>query len=140
MDGGEYSIARTTDFGDRRVCVTECASYDAELLDDIIERHCEALGLSELMHEGCTVAIKPNLVIKRRPEEATTTHPEVVAAVIRAAFRRGAGKVIIAESSGGLYNKPAMSAIYNTCGMTQVCEREGAQLNLDFSYHNVEHA
>ncbi|MBQ9993576.1 MAG: DUF362 domain-containing protein, partial [Clostridia bacterium] len=47
---------------------------------------------------------------------------------------------IIAESSGGLYNKPAMSAIYNTCGMTQVCEREGAQLNLDFSYHNVEHA
>lgn len=123
------SITRVTDFSDRRVCVTACDRYDIDRLDGIIEEQCEALGLSDYITEGCSVVIKPNLVIRRKPEEATTTHPEVVAAVIRAVKRRGAGRVTIAESSGGLYNKAAMTAIYQTCGITEVCEREGAELN-----------
>ena len=136
----ERSIRRTTDFGDRRVCVSPCERYDAAELDRIIEEMSETLGLTRLVKPGCTVVIKPNLVMRRPPEEATTTHPEVVAAVIRAVKRRGAGRVIIAESSGGLYNKPVMTAIYQTCGMTDVCSREGAELNLDFSNVEIKHS
>ena len=133
-------ISRSTDFSDRRVCVTACDRYDTDTLDRIIEKQCEVLGLSDYITEGCSVVIKPNLVIKRKPEEATTTHPEVVAAVIRAVKRRGAGSVTIAESSGGLYNKAAMSAIYQTCGITDVCKREGAELNTtDFSSVMLSH-
>ena len=134
-------INRTTDFSDRRVCVDRCDSYDIDRLDAIIEKQCDILGLSEYITEGCSVVIKPNLVIKRKPEEATTTHPEVVAAVIRAVKRRGAGRVTIAESSGGLYNKAVMSGIYQTCGITDVCVREGAELNTtDFSSLPLTHS
>lgn len=133
------AIRRSTDFADRRVCVAPCEDYDLDRLDAIVEEQCEALGLSDYITEGCRVVIKPNLVIKRRPEEASTTHPALVAAVIRAAKRRGAGSVIIAESSGGLYNKAAMSAIYATCGIAEVCEREGAELNFDFGSVPVNH-
>jgi len=126
---GTDVITRVTDFSDRRVCVNACDKYDIDMLDRIIEEQCSVLGLDEYITEGCSVVIKPNLVIKRRPEEATTTHPEVVAAVIRAVRRRGAGSVTIAESSGGLYNKAAMTAIYQTCGITDICAREGAELN-----------
>lgn len=131
------AIRRTTAFDDRRVCVSPCEDYDVGRLDAVIEEQCEILGLSSLVTPGCSVMIKPNLVIRRTPEEATTTHPEVVAAVIRALKRRGAGKITVAESSGGLYNKPVMSAIYQTCGMTEVCGREGAELNFDFSEVSV---
>ena len=134
------AISRTTDFSDRRVCVSPCDSYDIDRLDAIIEEQCSLLGLSDYITPGCSVVIKPNLVIKRRPEEATTTHPEVVAAVIRAVKRRGAGSVTIAESSGGLYNKSVMSGIYNTCGITEVCRREGAELNTtDFTSIPLTH-
>lgn len=134
------SITRSTDFSDRTVCVSACSEYDIEKLDAIIEEQCTVLGLSEYITKGCSVVIKPNLVIRRRPEEATTTHPEVVAAVIRAVKRRGAGKITVAESSGGLYNKAVMSAIYQTCGITDICAREGAELNTsDFTAIPLTH-
>lgn len=124
---------RQTDFTDRRVCVSKAPDYDIDLIDGIIEEHCGVLGLSDYVKEGCTVVIKPNLVIKRKPSEATTTHPAVLEAVIMAVKRRKAGRIIVAESSGGLYNKAAMSAIYSTCGVAEVCERQGVELNFDFS-------
>ena len=136
---GGASIARTTDFESRAVCVSACDRYDLTLLDDIIEQHCVRLGLDNLIFDGATVVIKPNLVIRRRPDEATTTHPDVVAAVIRAARRRGAGRVIVAESSGGPYTKAAMNLIFSGCGITEVCEREGAELNTDFGISTVDH-
>ncbi len=133
-----HTIIRSTDFSDRRVCVSACDTYDIGRLDSIIEEQCQILGLSDYISEGCSVVIKPNLVIRRKPEEATTTHPEIVAAVIRAVKRRGAGTVTIAESSGGLYNKAAMTSIYQTCGITEICAREGAELNTtDFTSRPV---
>lgn len=134
------TISRSTDFADRRVCVSACDQYDIDRLDAIIEEQCRTLGLSDYITEGCSVVIKPNLVIRRKPDEATTTHPEVVAAVIRAVKRRGAKSVTVAESSGGLYNKAAMTAIYQTCGITEICEREGAELNTsDFTSIPLTH-
>ncbi|MBP3414546.1 MAG: DUF362 domain-containing protein [Clostridia bacterium] len=132
-------IKRPSVFDDRRAWVSACDTYDSEKVYSVIEQQAEAMGLDKIISPGCTVVLKPNLVIKRKPEEASTTHPEVVGAVIRAVKKRGAGKVIIAESGGGLYNKAVMSASYNTCGITDVCKREGAELNFDFSDKLIKH-
>ena len=40
-------------------------------------------GLERYIKPGMKVAIKPNLVAKRRPETAATTHPEIVYAVCK---------------------------------------------------------
>lgn len=135
----ERIFSREQSFGDRGVWVDPCPDYSQDRLNEIIARQAEQMGLQKLITPGCTVALKPNLVIKRRPDEATTTHPAVVAAVIRAVKSMGAGRVIVAESSGGLYNKTAMSVIYDCCGITEVCRAEGAELNFDFSDRLVKH-
>ena len=131
-------ISRRTDFSDRRVCSASCGTYEQDEVCAVIDRFFEQLGLDRLITPGCSVVIKPNLVIRRSPEEATTTHPAVLTAVIRAVRRLGAGSITVAESSGGLYNKSAMNAIYSGCGITAVCEQEGVTLNQDFGYSSVE--
>jgi len=131
-------ISRRTDFADRRVCSASCDVYEQEKVCTIVDRFFEQLEVDKLITPGCKVVIKPNLVIRRSPEEATTTHPTLVAAVIRAVKRLGAGSIVVAESSGGLYNKSAMGAVFSGCGITAVCEQEGAEINQDFGYASVE--
>lgn len=120
-----------------KVSVISCSSYDIDKLSDIIERQfCELEATKPIIKQGDNVVIKPNLVMSRRPDEATTTHPEFIAAIIRAVKKRG-GTAIIAESPGGPYTKAALRAIYAHTGMTQVAEREGAKLNYDVGYEQV---
>lgn len=120
-----------------KVSVISCDSYDVEKLSEIIElQFCEFEAEKPIIKKGGTVVIKPNLIMSRRPEEATTTHPEFVAAIIRAVKRRG-GTAIIAESPGGTYTKAALKAIYARTGMTDIARREGAQLNFDIGYEQV---
>lgn len=131
-------INRKADFDSRQVCCAACDSYDQDKVCEIIDSFFEKLHADRLIAPGCKVVIKPNLVIRRSPDEATTTHPAVVAAVIRAVKRLGAGEITIAESSGGLYNKAAMNAIYSGCGITAVCEQENVLLNQEFGYRQVD--
>lgn len=114
-----------------KISVLSCDSYDIEKLDKIIERHFSLLETErQIIHSGDNVVIKPNLVMRRRPEEATTTHPEFIAAIIRAVKRRG-GNAIIAESGGGPYTKGTLRALYSGTGIAEVADREGAELNFD---------
>jgi uncharacterized protein (DUF362 family) len=114
-----------------KVSVFSCESYDIDKLEKVIERHFEELEAEKpIIHTGDTVLIKPNLVIRRRPAEATTTHPEYIAAIVRAVKRRG-GIPVIADSPGGPYTKPLLKSVYSGTGMEEIARREGAQLNYD---------
>lgn len=114
-----------------KVSVLSCDSYNTLKLDKIIERHFVLLeSEKQIIHPGDNVVIKPNLVMRRRPEEATTTHPEFIAAIVRAVKRRG-GNAIIAESGGGPYTKATLRALYSGTGIEEIAQREGAELNFD---------
>ena len=52
---------------------------------------------------GQTVLIKPNQTVFYSAEEGCTTDPLVVGALIRLAKEAGAGRVQVAESSGGFF-------------------------------------
>ena len=86
------------------------------------------VGLKELVRPGMRVVIKPNLLMKRKPEETTTTHPEVVRGVIRLLRSLGvaAENITLADSPGGLYTHAALSGIYTATGMRAVAEQEGS--------------
>ncbi len=113
------------------VSSVNCTSYDPAAMDAAVERHFRALEAEgPLIAPGNRVLIKPNLIMRRRPEEAATTHPEFVAALVRAVKRRG-GAPVIADSPGGPYTHALLRAVYAGTGMEAVAEREGAELNYD---------
>lgn len=112
-----------------KVSLLTCKSYDPARLDSVIERHFQSLDPHNfLIKPGSKVLIKPNLLMRRTPDEATTTHPAFVAALVRAVKKRG-GTVTIADSPGGPYTRAALRGIYAATGMTDVAEKEGIALN-----------
>lgn len=121
-----------------KVSVIKCDKYDVSRLTEIVERQFKELEADKsIIKSGDNVVIKPNLVMARSPEEATTTHPALMAAIIRAVKKRG-GNAIVAESPGGTYTKGALKGIYNKTGMTEMCESEGAELNYDVGTSEVD--
>ncbi len=82
-------------------------------------------GMKRFVRPGQTVLIKPNQTVYYSAEEGVTTDPYVVGALIRLAKRAGAGKVQVAESSGGFFNSITCMRI---TGVAAVAEREGAEL------------
>lgn len=122
---------------EKRVSLIPCREYSPVLLDQIIERHFAALGADGLIFPGAKVVIKPNLVLARLPDDASTTHPEFIAAIARAVKKRG-GEAIIAESPGGPYSKNKLRAVYAATGMYKAAEASGARLNFDIGYREVK--
>ena len=82
-------------------------------------------GIRTFVKPGATVLIKPNQTVFYSAEEGCTTDPLVVGAVIRLAKEAGAGRVQVAESSGGYFSSLECMKV---TGMAAVAEREGAEL------------
>lgn len=103
--------------------------YDVDAIESTIRSQLARLGIKDLF-DSKRVVIKPNLVMKKAPEAAATTHPAVLEAMIRILKER-ASDIIIAESPGGLYTKETLKATYRGCGILEVAERYGVTLNYD---------
>ena len=93
-------------------------------------------GIGKFVKKGDNVVIKPNLVSKKKPEEAVTTNPEFLHAVIVMVEKAG-GNVTIAESPGGPYNTAALKGVYSVCGVDKAIEGTNAKLNFDTSFTEV---
>lgn len=93
-------------------------------------------GIEKFVKKGDRVVVKPNLVSRKNPDEAATTHPEIVKAVCRLVKDAG-GHAIIAESPGGAYNAAVLKSVYSGCGMDKAAEESGAELNYDTSFSDV---
>ena len=64
------------------VALVGCQSYNQKEVDAAVQRAFDLLGgLKQWIHPGMKVAIKVNLLMKKKPEGFTTTHPAVVEAV-----------------------------------------------------------
>src|SRR5215216_7064996 len=82
-------------------------------------------GMKAFVKSGDTVLIKPNQTVFYSAEEGCTTDPLVVGALVRLAKESGAGRVQVAESSGGFFSSLECMEI---TGMAAVAEKEGAEL------------
>ncbi|MGE5652739.1 MAG: DUF362 domain-containing protein, partial [Bacillota bacterium] len=117
---------------DKRVALVKAASYDQEVVDDALRKALELVGgLGTYVKPGMKVLLKVNLLMKKRPDEATTTHPAVVAGVAKMVKELGATP-IIGDSPGGPYNEGWLKGIYAHCGMEEAAQASGAELNRDF--------
>lgn len=113
------------------VSIVPCTDYEPSTVRAALERAIrEAGGLPELT--GKRVGIKANLVSAMKPEEAATTHPALLASLVRLLLEWGAREVVVGDSPGGLYTPAFVHRVYRTAGLDAVVEA-GGLLNEDFS-------
>lgn len=120
-----------------KVALVACANYDEDKVAGAVRDALELLGgLEQFVQPGQRVLLKVNLLTKRPPEDAVTTHPALVKAVALEVKRVG-GKPIIYDSPGGPFAETILKGIYETCGLAQVARETGAELNWDVTGVNV---
>lgn len=111
------------------VAIVECPGYDPETVQEAVNRLVGLLGGWEsFVKPGENIVIKPNLLMKKSPDEAVTTHPSVIEATARSVIGAG-GRAVIAESPGGPFNTRILQWVYKGCGLVEAAERSGAVLN-----------
>lgn len=111
------------------VALNKCGNYDTDALTSLLEKQFAAARVTDELIRGKRVVIKPNLVMNKEPEFAATTHPAVIAAASRILKRMGAATITVAESSGGPYTEATMKAHYKGCGLLEMAQAEGIELN-----------
>ncbi len=118
-----------------KVSIVKCGDYSQSY--DAVKRSLDLIGgIEKFVKKGDKVLIKPNFVSRRKPDEAITTHPEIIRAVIKLVEAAG-GIVTIAESPGGPYNAALLKAVYSQCGANDAAEGTGTKLNFDTSFEEI---
>ncbi len=66
--------------------------------------------------------------MKKKPEEATTTHPMMIRVLGDVLVSYGA-KVIVGDSPGGPFNEKVLSQLYAYCGYDEALKNSDIKLN-----------
>lgn len=121
--------------------VSKCDVYNPELIIKNIAQMADDLSLTENDFKDIKITLKLNLVMKKDPALAATTHPAVVEAVILWLNSMGVSSrnITIADSFGGPYIEATMKSIYKGCGIEEVSNRLGTTLNYDTSFKQVSY-
>lgn len=120
------------------VSLRKCNDYEYDNIKKSIEMMLDDLGgIEKFVSKNSKVLIKPNLLMKKRPEEATTTHPMVVKVLCEKLLKLNC-EVIIGDSPGGPYTVTSLKGIYKSSGMKDVADELGITLNYDISDLKVE--
>ncbi|MFZ7102250.1 MAG: DUF362 domain-containing protein [Peptococcaceae bacterium] len=114
-----------------KVAVVNCPEYRLKQVVAGIERGVDLLGgWQQFVKQGEKIFLKLNLLMKKQPDDAVTTHPVVVEAVARKLLESGA-RVVIGDSPGGPFTVRSLQNIYKAAGIEEVAQRTGAELNYD---------
>lgn len=118
------------------VVIVPCGGYSEQEAHSALERALAPLGGLDWVRPGMKIAVKVNLVTPAGPEQAATTHPGLVCALVRLLAERGAD-VVVGDSPGGLYNAAHVNRVYAATGMKAV-EQAGGRLNQDFTEREAD--
>ena len=111
-----------------RVSIVKCADYNSGKIIDAVSRAVNLLGGIEIfVKRDEIVLIKPNLLSARSPEEAVTTHPEIVRAAIRLVKKAGA-RVLVGDSPGTFFTTRDIDFVYEKTGIKRITEEEEVEL------------
>lgn len=116
------------------VAVSECREYDTDRIFGLLAEQAAALGITRADFEGKKIVIKPNLVARRSPEQAATTHPAVLEAAVMLIRSLGGDDITIAESPAGPFTEQNIRAHYRATGILEAAERLGVDCSVDESY------
>ena len=120
-----------------QVSLVRCGTYALDEVRAAVRGVLAPLGgIGAWVRPGMRVLLKPNLLMRKHPDAAVTTHPVLVAAVAEL-VRDAGGRVLIADSPGGAYTERVLRGVYGACGMDETVAATGAELNLDTTARTV---
>jgi uncharacterized protein (DUF362 family)/Pyruvate/2-oxoacid:ferredoxin oxidoreductase delta subunit len=120
-----------------KVHIVKCQEYDLDKVQQAVAECFDAMPeFKEKLFEGAKVLVKTNLLMRKSPEDAVTTHPSVIEAIVRYLQALGC-KPVIGDSPGGPYNEWNLKGVYKAAGMNAVAEKTGCELNYDTSVIEV---
>lgn len=64
------------EYKDTPIVMVKAEDYQPQTIDRAVERLWKELCIDPSLFCGKKVLVKPNLLMRRRPEETTTTHPQ----------------------------------------------------------------
>jgi uncharacterized protein (DUF362 family)/Pyruvate/2-oxoacid:ferredoxin oxidoreductase delta subunit len=112
-----------------KVALLHCDCYEVDTLHRTLLRGFDLLGgLSRFVTKGQRVLLKPNILAGCPADQAVTTHPAVMEAVIQI-LREAAAQVSYGDSSGITRSLPAA----RDSGLAAVAERYGVEIG-DFEH------
>lgn len=121
----------------RDVSIVACDSYDEGTVLSALRAVLQPIDGLGWVKPGMTVAIKANLISAMKPDAAATTHPALIAAMVRLLAERGAS-AIVGDSPGGPFTAAFLAGVYRAVGL-KAAEDAGARLNRDFSVKEAEY-
>lgn len=111
-----------------KVAIVKCEDYTSKKIIDAVFRAVDLLGgIESFVKQNDNVLIKPNLLSARNPEEAVTTHPEIVRAAIRLVKKAGA-RPLIGDSPGNFSTIKDVNSVYEKTGIKRITEEEKVEL------------
>ncbi len=121
-----------------KVSIIKQDNYDYNKTKETLLKTLDNLGgVEKFINPGEKILLKPNLLMKKKPEEATTTHPNIIKALAEIIVDQG-GTVLIGDSPGGPFNNLMLSTIYNSTGMTEASSIKNTELNSNFGSFTKE--
>ena len=114
-----------------KVALSACPDYrPATVQSSVAKLLADLGGMSAWVRPGQTVLLKPNMLSARTPEQAVTTHPEVVRALIHSVKAVG-GVPIVADSACSAIQ---IERVWEKTGFKAMCGEESVPLvNLEKS-------
>jgi uncharacterized protein (DUF362 family)/Pyruvate/2-oxoacid:ferredoxin oxidoreductase delta subunit len=107
------------------VSLTRCTTYDESEVEAACSRLLAPLGgWPAFVRPNQRVLIKPNLLTDRLPDQAVTTHPAILRAIIRGV--KSAGATPVMADSPASFTK--LDRVWEKTGIKAVCDAEGIEL------------
>ncbi|MBU0715761.1 MAG: DUF362 domain-containing protein [Verrucomicrobia bacterium] len=107
------------------VVLAKCATYNFTEVLSATERIIAALGgLHRFIRPGQTVLLKPNLLTASTPDQAVTTHPAVIRALIHMVRAAGATPIVGDSASAALI----IEDVWEQTGYRALCTEEAVAL------------
>ena len=112
----------------RKVSAVRCSSYDTASVERAMRKGIDALGgARRFVAHGETILLKPNLLSPKDPDEAVTTHPEILRAAIHI-VRDAGGVPVVGDSPGGRSTERILRNLAERTGIARVCEEEHVEI------------
>ncbi|MEK6645341.1 MAG: DUF362 domain-containing protein [Candidatus Firestonebacteria bacterium] len=115
-----------------KVAIVKCDKYEEEKVENAIRKSLEQIGgLKKIIKTGDKVFLKPNFLTAKTPDEAVTTHPFIIKAVIKC-VREVGGIISVGDCPGEVLL--GIEKIWEITGVKKVCDEMGVELvNLEKS-------
>lgn len=109
------------------VSIVECIDYEQEKVNNAVKKALDEINANELIKKGMNVLIKVNCLKIQKPEDAVTTNPAVVKAVLEY-LKDKEVEVIIGDSSGLGDAEKTFQAL-EICGMVEIAKQYNAKIS-----------